>query len=336
MCSRSQRTPHCGFGSHLTTALVGVLWVLFAAGCSTADSSGFAIGATEKSVVRIGYQKSSGLLNLLRRQRTLEDKLGPAVEVTWQEFAAGPQMLEALNVGSVDFGTSGEAPPVFAQAAGASMVYLAVERVGPQGEGILVRPDSKYHTLAELKGKRIALNKASNVHYFLVRALESVGLRYTDIVPVFLTPADGRAAFESGRVDAWVIWDPFYTAAIEAGQARLLMDGQGLVENYQFYFSTRQFAERQPQTIDVLLSQLRIVNDWAESHRDEFADFIADILDLDRQVLRIAERRRQYGIGPMSDEIVAYQQSIADTFFQLGLLPHEVHIHNVIWNSSRR
>ena len=74
--------------------------------------------------LRIGYQKY-GTLVLLKERGTLEKRLAPAgYEVSWTEFPAGPQLLEALNVGAIDFGTTGEAPPIFAQAAGAPLVYV--------------------------------------------------------------------------------------------------------------------------------------------------------------------------------------------------------------------
>jgi sulfonate transport system substrate-binding protein len=187
------------------------LTLIVVGGCSQANSANSRSSGSpteQATVLRIGYQKSSVLLNLLRARKILERKLAPRVQVDWQEFAAGPQLLEGLNVGSIDFGVTGEAPPVFAQAAGAPLLYVATERAGPATEGILVRSDSPYKSLADLKGKRIALNKASNVHYFLVRALEKAGLNYDDVEPTFLSPAYARAAFESGRIDAWVIWDP--------------------------------------------------------------------------------------------------------------------------------
>jgi TRAP-type uncharacterized transport system substrate-binding protein len=74
-----------------------------------------------------------------------------------------------------------------------------------------VQKDSSIKTVADLKGKKIGLNKGSNVHYLLVRALDKAGLKYTDVELVFLPPADGRAAFEKSAVDAWVIWEPYPT-----------------------------------------------------------------------------------------------------------------------------
>src|SRR5271170_1332478 len=130
------------------------------------------------NVLRIGYQKY-GTLVLLKARGSLEKRLAPLhVEVKWTEFPAGPQLLEGLNVGAIDFGTVGEAPPIFAQAAGADLVYIGNEPPASAAEAILVPKDSPIKTVAELKGKKIALNKGSNVHFLLVKLLEQAGINY--------------------------------------------------------------------------------------------------------------------------------------------------------------
>jgi sulfonate transport system substrate-binding protein len=218
----------------------------------------------QDKVVRIGFQKY-GKLVLLKSKGSLEPKLKElGYTVTWTEFPAGPQLLEALNVGAIDFGNTGEAPPIFAQAAGAPIQYVAYEPPAPKGEAILVPKDSPLKTVADLKGKKVALNKGSNVHYLLVKALEKAGVKYSEITPVFLAPADARAAFEKGAVDAWVIWDPFQAAAEVATQARTLADGTGTVSNYQFYFSSQKFIGGNPKIVDVVLAQL---SEWMAGRR---------------------------------------------------------------------
>ena len=152
-------------------------------------------------LLRIGFQKSASLLALQKSQGTLEKRLAPlGVAVKWVEFPAGPQLLEGLNVGAVDVGFVGEAPPIFAQAAGAKFVYIGNDPAAPEAEAIVVPKDSPIKAVADLKGKKVALNKGSNVHYLLVQARwKRRGLKYSDIQPVFLPPADARAAFETRR-----------------------------------------------------------------------------------------------------------------------------------------
>jgi sulfonate transport system substrate-binding protein len=283
-------------------------------------------------VLRIGVQKY-GTLVILRERHALEpllEKLGWSV--TWTEFPGGPQLLEALNVGDLDFGITGEAPPVFAQAAGAPLVYVAAEPPAPSGEAILVPQSSPAHGVADLKGKRVALNKGSNVHYLLVQALKSAGLTPADIEPVYLAPADARAAFEQGAVDAWVIWDPYLAAGQAATQARVLVDGAGLAPNRQFFLATRRFAEGEAAVIKLLLTQIDATDTWAQAHPQETVAILAPALKLPVEVLNTAVARLGYGVGPMTPQAIADQQRIADTFHDLKLIPVPVSIQAALWS----
>jgi sulfonate transport system substrate-binding protein len=286
------------------------------------------VGASygQDKVVRIGFQKY-GKLVLLKSKGSLEDRLKAAgYRVVWTEFPSGPPLLEALNVGAIDFGNTGEAPPIFAQAAGAPIQYVAYEPPAPKGEAILVAKDSKLTSVADLKGKKVALNKGSNVHYLLVKALEKAGVKYSEVEPVFLAPADARAAFERGAVDAWLIWDPFQAAAEAATGARTLADGTGIVSNYQFYFSSKKFLESDPKIVDLVLAQLSEVDDWAKGDIHAVAEQLAPAIGLPVAVVEVALKRQAYGIKPITDSVIADQQQVADAFFALGLLPKQIRI----------
>lgn len=286
------------------------------------------VGASygQEKVVRIGFQKY-GKLVLLKSKGTLEDKLkAVGYKVAWTEFPSGPPLLEALNVGAIDFGNTGEAPPIFAQAAGAPIQYVAYEPPAPKGEAILVPRDSPLKSVADLKGRKVALNKGSNVHYLLAKALEQAGVKYSEIEPVFLAPADARAAFERGSVDAWVIWDPFQAAAEAATGARTLADGSGIVSNYQFYFSSRKFLDSDPKVVDLVLAELSEVDDWARGDIHAVAEQLAPAIGLPVPVVEVALKRQSYGIKPITDGVIADQQKVADSFFALGLLPKPIKI----------
>ncbi len=277
--------------------------------------------ATDAKTVRIGYQKY-GTLVILKARGTLEKRLAAeGVDVKWTEFPAGPQLLEGLNVGSIDFGTVGEAPPIFAQAAGADLVYVAHEPPSPAAEALVVPKDSAIRSVADLKGKKVALNKGSNVHYLLVKVLEANGLKYGDIEPIFLAPADARAAFERGSVDAWAIWDPFLAAAQKQINARVLADGTGVVKNHQFYLASRTFAQQSPALVHAVLDELAKIDAWGQKNPGEVAAFLAPAIGLDRDTVELATRRYSFGIVPVSDAVLGEQQKIADVFTELKLIP---------------
>lgn len=282
------------------------------------------VQAQASKEVRIGYQKY-GTLTLLKGRGTLEKRLAEkGITVKWTEFPAGPVLLEGLNVGSIDFGTVGEAPPIFAQAAGANLVYVGNEPPSPQSEAIVVPKGSTVRSVADLKGKKIALNKGSNVHYLLVKALEKAGVAYKDVQTIYLPPADARASFERGAVDAWVIWDPFLAAAEKQIGARVLADGKGLVANHQFYLASRTYAEANRETIKIVIEEVAKVDEWGSKNLKEVSAILSAQTGLEPAVVELAAQRYAYGVKPVTAEVIAEQQKIADVFANLKLIPKPI------------
>jgi sulfonate transport system substrate-binding protein len=289
-----------------------------------------------KGELRIGFQKSASVFVLQKSQGTLEKKLAAqGFSVKWVEFPAGPQLLEGLNLGHVDVGYVGEAPPIFAQAAGARFAYVGFDPASPEAEALVVPKDSSLKSVADLKGKRIALNKGSNVHFLLLKLLEKNDLRYSDVQTVFLPPADARAAFESGAVDAWVIWDPFLAAAQKQVGARLLADGRGVVNNYQFYLADRTFADRSPHIVKLLFEDLTERGNWVRANTRQAAALIAPLQGLDADIVESSLHRYVLGVKPLTPTVVADQQKVADAFFELKLIPKAVQVSEAAWKQPR-
>lgn len=311
---------------HKMSTIILLLGMLFTVGPFSFGQK----SSASDNAIRIGYQKY-GTLVLLKARGTLEKHLAQIhVDVQWTEFPAGPQLLEGLNVGSVDFGIAGEAPPIFAQAAGADIVYVGYEPDASAGEALIVPKDSPLKTLSDLKGKRIALNKGSNVHYLLLKLLEKAGLKYTDIDAVYLAPADARAAFERGSVDAWMIWEPFLAAAQNQTGARVIEDGAGLVSNHQFFLASRSYARKRPDVVQIVLRELAAVDDWAKSHLSDAATALQPQIGLDHATLQLALSRGGYGVQPVTDAVMSQQQQIADAFFNQHLIPRQINVHQAM------
>ena len=290
-----------------------------------ASSTLVAQAQTSGRVLRVGHQK--GWLSILKGRGTLEKRLAPlGVSVTWTEFNAGPVQLEALNVGSIDFGDVGEAPPIFAQAAGAPLVYAGATVPRPQLEAIVVPKDSPIQTVADLKGKRIAYNKGSNVQFFLAKLLQKQGLQYSDVQHIHLPPPDARAAFEKGAVDAWVIWDPFLAAAQKTLDARLLVDAKGVVNNRGYYFTSREFATKNTDVLKIAIEEINAIDTWAAKNQKEAAAELSKVLGLDKGITALYLGRAAYGTAPVNSAILAEQQAIADTFFELKLIPKKLNL----------
>ena len=286
--------------------------------------------------MRIGYQKY-GTLVMLKARGSLEKRLASqGVEVKWTEFPFGPPLLEAINVGSIDAGSVGESPPIFARAAGADLVHVGNEPPAPTAEAIIVPKDSPIGSVAELRGKRVAVAKGSNANYLLIRLLERAGLKFGDIEVIYLPPANARAAFESGRVDAWSIRDPFLAASEKQLGARVLADGKGVVANHQFYLAARSFAEKYPEILNILIEEIDRIDQWGRLNPREVAKFLAPQIGIDLPIVELAARRLSYGVKPVSDEVLAQPQKIADTFYELKLVPRQVRVADAAWAGGRK
>lgn len=290
---------------------------------------------TETVTLNIGFQKY-GILPILKERGSLETTLkDQGVNVKWVEFPAGPQLLEGLNVGSVVFGEAGEAPPIFAQAANSNIVYIANQPAAPKAEALIVQKDSKIQNIQDLKGKRVALNKGSNVHYLLLKLLEANKLTLNDIEVVYLPPSDARAAFERGAVDAWVIWDPFFAAAEHQIGARVLATGQNIVSNHQFYLADRKFAEQNTKVLESVVKELNDTTIWVKDHQDEAAKLLEKPTGLQLDVLKTSIGRMAFGVKPISTEVAKEQQYVADAFYQQKLIPNKLNIQAAILSSSK-
>jgi sulfonate transport system substrate-binding protein len=289
--------------------------------------------AATAGTLKIGYQKSSTALVLLKARGWFEKHLAPlGYNVTWAEFPSGPPMLEALSAGAVNLAYTGETPPIFSQASGTPVVYVAASVPHPHQEAVFVKASSPITSVAGLQGKSVAVAKGSSSHYLLVAAVLKAGLQFSDITPVYLAPADARAAFTTGAVDAWAIWDPFWAAAQAAIPTRTLTDAQGVVPNHDFYLSRRDFAEAHADALNAAITQIKAIDDWIPANRAAAASEIAATIGLPAPILLTSFNRAVYGINKVTPDVLADQQKIADLFYRLHLIPTPITVADAAWS----
>jgi sulfonate transport system substrate-binding protein len=321
---RSKRFHH--FLNQTLLTLLGLIFVIPIIG----------VAENPSNFVRIGYQKSGAFL-LMKNEGSLEKSLQPlGYRVEWKEFPSGPPLLEALNAGSLDVGHSGDAPLIFAQAAGIAFEYIGATSPAPESAGIVVPKASTIQAVSGLRGKRVAFAKGSSSHFLLAKALAEAGLSFSDIKPVYLQPSDARAALQSGSVDAWAIWDPYYAAAEVDGEARVLRSGEGLSAHREFYFARKDFLAAHPEIVTPLLAALRETGERALKDPAATAKFLASKLGVAEAVMLKSELRKpRYGVEPMSPESIGEQQQVADTFLQLGLVPKAIRTGDAVFQTKQ-
>jgi len=281
--------------------------------------------------LRIGYQRNGALL-LAKQQGLLEQRFrAQGVGLKWVEFSYGPPLLEALNVGSIDYGTAGDAPPIFAQAARANVLYIAVAEDAGSSSAILVPPGSGLASLADLRGRRVGFARASSAHSLTIAAVEKAGLAWSDITPVQLAPADARVAFERGALDAWTIWDPYFAVAEARTGVRILAPARDIARQNSFFLANADYARRNPDIVAATNEELARIAVWADGHRDEVAKANAEATGIDLAIWQRAVARSQYRVRPLEDRVVGEQQAVADRFLRLGLIPDKIAVRDIVW-----
>ncbi|MCO6177084.1 aliphatic sulfonate ABC transporter substrate-binding protein [Ciceribacter sp. RN22] len=283
---------------------------------------------------RIGWQKN-GVLALAKRTGAIEKRLAPrGVTVTWSEFTSGPPLLEALGAGALDFVPTGDVPPLFAQAAGGNLVYVGTYKGTAAGSAILVHKQSPIQAIGDLKGRKVAFKRGSSAHNFTVKALRKAGLTVADIEALDLTPPDAAAAFKTGGIDAWSIWDPYFAIAEADPDTRVLTTAEGIVDSWSFFLGNGDFVRDQSEVIVEVLDELARTGVWAQANLDQTIPAIAEITGVPEPVTRTVLTRRGADLGKvqtLGDEAVAYQQALADEFHDLGILPKKLAITDIVW-----
>jgi sulfonate transport system substrate-binding protein len=277
--------------------------------------------------LRIGYQKSSTLTAVLKANGELEKALAPlGIAVSWHEFSSGLPLLEAINIGSIDFGADvADTVPIFAQAAGAKLAYVAEEAASPSAQAILVPTASPIKTLADLKGKKVAVTKGAGSHYLLLAALAKASLTFKDITPAYLPPADGRAAFVSNNVDAWIAWDPFLSSVLGQSGARILADGSNGLANYKrYYLASADYADRHSDALNVIFGKLVETGHWVKANPADAARLLAGLWGIDAATVEEANSHRSYQVNAVTTTGLSEQQTIADAFLAEHVLPAKV------------
>ncbi|NUR06775.1 MAG: ABC transporter substrate-binding protein [Nocardioidaceae bacterium] len=323
-----RRTLTQNLTRHLTRrAAAGLLALTAATGlaaCSSASGNDQAVrddGSVDLSKVTltVGDQKGGSQALL----RAAGDIGRTPYKVEFKTFTSGPPLLEALNAGAIDIGGVGNTPPLFAAAAKSNLEVVSGAQMGAKGDAIVVPKDSPIESVADLKGKKVAVAEGSSANYNLLAQLDKAGLTYQDVKAQNLQPADALAAFSSGHVDAWAVWDPYTSQAeLEAG-GRILVDGAGTVNGMTFQAANPDALDDKATAaaIEDYLKRIARAQKWSNTHRERWAQVWAEDSGLSPEVTRRAVDRRVARPVPLDAKVVGSEQEMADTFAANDLVP---------------
>ena len=301
-------------------------------GGASAGSSGTS-SANQVSVsgvtLHIGDQAGTGAQALLTAAGLI-DKL--PFKAAWSDFTSGPPMLQAMGAGAVDIGGVGNAPPVFAAAGGSKIAIVGAYQANALGSALLVPKGSPITSVAQLKGKRIAVAQGSSADYHLLTVLTKAGLSVHDVTLTYLQPAAGLAALTSGHVDAWDIWSPFVEQAEVQNNAKALVTGRGYGSPYSFAVASRA-ALADPARAAAIKEYLKLVaqaHAWASSHRAAWAAVWAKASGLPDTVMVKAASDDSSLAVPITPAVISSEQQVSDAFTKAGLIPVHVNFNDYV------
>jgi sulfonate transport system substrate-binding protein len=300
----------------------------------TAACGGAGGGSASKSV-KLAFQKN-GVMLVAKTRGSLAAPLKATAgiePIEWVEFPSGPPLLEAMAVGAVDVGLTGDTPPIFSQVAGAPIKYVAQVRLSGKAGGVITPKNSSVQSLKDLKGKKLCYTRGSSAHNSAVVALQSAGLTLDDVESVNLSPADAAAAFAQGGIDGWVIWDPYYTLAIRDQGARKLTGLDQLGGGASFILANAKFAETRPDDLKAILTAIADEGNWCKAHTDEVAEITAKASGLDVELLKDTMKRTDFVVEPLMDDVLAAQQANVDRFVALKIIPKSVKVMDAAWRN---
>ncbi|MBY8913370.1 aliphatic sulfonate ABC transporter substrate-binding protein [Bacillus sp. YC2] len=282
-----------------------------------------------KQPIRIGFQKGN-TLHLLKESRYLEKRLTHE-KIEWIEFEGGGALLEALAAGKIDYGNAADGSGIFAQSSGKHIVYVGASPPNLSGVGVVVKENSPIQSFADLKGKIVAANKGGNHHYLALLALKDAGLTQHDVKWAFVSDAaQGRAALESGEVDAFATYDPFLAGVEENGHVRTLPHHVTAYPNRTFYYAAPQFVREHPDLVKSILEETDRSDRYASTHQNEIASRIATLTGIQSNILERATKRKNYGVNTLTKDIISAQQQQADDYYQLGLIKDPIRVSDIM------
>jgi len=301
---------------------------------SATESAVAASPSYEGVTVKIGVQGKGGLFGKAQEEKWFESAFGElGAKVEWIEFQSGPPMVEAMASNHLDFAGMGNMPPISAQAAGVDFKIISQVLSGKNNVALIVPKDSPIQSIADLKGKKVAVTKGSNAYNFLYRVLNKAGLKESDVQEIQLQPDETQPSFEGGKVDAWAVWDPYISLNTLSGKARVLADGESEgVLSPSFQLVRGDFAKKYPELVTLYLKTLEKARLWETDNQDEAFQRYADERKIPLDLVKGMQTRAKMINSPVSAETVAEQQLTADFQFDLGTIRKKIDVSEVFDN----
>jgi sulfonate transport system substrate-binding protein len=237
--------------------------------------AGLAVGCSSKAGtadknIHLDYAYYNPLSLVVRDQHLLENR---GYNVTWVLSAGSNKANEALRSKALDFGSTAGSAALVARANGTPIKMIDVYSK-PEWTALVVAKNSPANSVADLKGKKIAVTKGTDPYFFLLQALGTAKLSPSDVEIVNLQHADGKTALERGDVDAWAGLDPFMAQTIQQQGSRFLYRNPDF-NSYGVLNVREDFISNNPEAVQAVVTSYEEARQWAKAHPDELAALLA-------------------------------------------------------------
>ncbi|WP_304116579.1 ABC transporter substrate-binding protein [Mycolicibacterium bacteremicum] len=279
--------------------------------------------------LKVGDQRAISIEVLMKASGQLADA---PYKVEFSTFTAGPPLVEAASAGGIHLAQVGNTPGVFGAAAGADIKFVGALEATGKGDAILVAKESPVAGVADLKGKKVAVTKGSSANANLLLHLKKAGLGLSDIEPVYVAPADGYAALTRGEVDAWAVWDPYTAIAEQEVGARIIAAADTAGNGYNFWVASAGALDDPAvsEAIADFLDRYAVATKWSADNLDKWSADYAKLTEISPEASKITWTRSIKHPVPLTDDVVASEQEIADAFTEAKEFPAAVEIADFV------
>ena len=269
------------------------------------------------TTLRVGDQKG-GTQSLMQAAGVL-DNLPYRLE--WSQFAAASPLLEALNAEAVDLAFAGDAPTTFALSAGLQARIIAPIRTTAAGTAIMVGKASPIQSVADLKGRTVAVNRGSIGHALVLALAEAQGWPFTAIKVANLLPGEAKTAVSSGAVDAWCSWGVYVAQARLIDGMRVVVDGSsGLLTGLSYLVAADGAIAKRRDALMDFSRRLAVARRWATQHPDDYARALATEIGVEPRVARLVFDTDAPVPVPIDNQVIADEQKVADRYLAAGII----------------
>jgi sulfonate transport system substrate-binding protein len=287
-------------------------------------------GSWSADTLTLDFATYNPLSLVIKDQGWLEEATDGKVAIEWVQSAGSNKANENLRNGVVDVGSTAGSAALLARSNGSPIRTIDIYSQ-PNWAAIVVPAGSTITEVDDLRGKKIAATKGTDPYFFLLQTLEEAGIEQNEVTIENLQHADGKAALESGAVDAWSGLDPLLSTSVEVAGSKIIYDNIDF-NSYGFLNATESFLEASPDLAQLVVDAYEHARAWALENPEETADILAEVAAIDPAIASaVLIDRTELDIDPVPGKAqLDVLEIIGPIFVESGDVPNQQQIDQAL------